>query len=108
MPSNYTIQYQTDGVTLTSDGSVNTLTLDNQLAISINPTLATEEVRLDLTAIDLTAVGMIEIYSMDGQLVRQVNPTSEMAIIPISDLLPGIYVIRMNQLPNWRGRFSKI
>lgn len=45
---------------------------------------------------------------MDGQLVRQVNPTSEMAIIPISDLLPGIYVIRMNQLPNWRGRFSKI
>jgi hypothetical protein len=108
MPSNYTIQYQTDGVTLTSDGSVNTLTLDNQSAISINPTLATEEVRLDLTAIDLTAVGMIEIYSMDGQLVRQVNPTSEMAIIPISDLLPGIYVIRMNQLPNWRGRFSKI
>jgi hypothetical protein len=108
MPPNYTIQYQTDGVTLTSDGSVNTLTLDNQSTITINPTLATNEVRLDFKAVNVQAAGMIEIYSIEGQLVRQINPSSNMAIIPVSDLPSGTYVIRMNQLPNWRGRFSKI
>lgn len=108
MPPNYTIQYQTDGVTLTSDGSVNTLTLDNQSAITINPTLATNEVRLDFKALNVQATGMIEIYNIEGQLVRQLNPNSHIAIIPVSDLPSGMYVIRMNQLPNWRGRFSKI
>jgi hypothetical protein len=106
MPPNFTLQYLSDGVLLTSDGSVGTTDLALQdLAFTIRPTLAST--RIVVTAQQrVSNDARLEVYSLDGQLVRSItwNAFEEQKEINVEDLANGLYMLRLNTLPNWTGR----
>jgi hypothetical protein len=104
MPSNFSIQYLSDGVLLTSDGTVGTDQISKE-GLQVAPTLADTRVVLSSNQM-LSEDAQLELYHLSGQLVRRViwNQGALQQEISVENLPNGTYFLRMNQLPTWTQR----
>ncbi|HMR88956.1 MAG TPA: T9SS type A sorting domain-containing protein [Saprospiraceae bacterium] len=106
MPSNFALEYLTDGVILSSNGTVGTSDQDAfNYGISVNPTLVHTDVNLTSSKL-LPNASQIQLYDMQGVLVLsqichkdQQNHNLNLLTIP-----NGVYVVKINTLPSWNAK----
>lgn len=91
-PGNYTVQYESDGVSLLSDGTVSIESPSLAETWALTPTLATDVVRITATQ-NLTTDAQVSFVDAQGRTVRILNfGTGDKTLeIGVSDLPAGLY-----------------
>jgi hypothetical protein len=105
LPPNFTMQYLPDGLLLTSDGSVGTQNINNQIdGLSINPTLASSFVVITANQA-IVKDAQLEVYNLNGKLVisRKWNAGETQQEVNVEGLVNGVYTVKLTGLPLWKG-----
>jgi hypothetical protein len=105
MPPNFSVQYLADGLLLTSDGSVATQNINNQVVgLIINPTLASSFVVVSANQ-TIGKDAQLEVYNLNGQLVtsRNWNAGETQQEVNVEGLVNGVYTVKLTGLPLWKG-----
>jgi hypothetical protein len=109
LPSNCRIQYEENGVSIISDGSVSTHQPGLSTKPILMPSLAAETVTLHLPN-PISANDDLQIFNAQGQLVRTLAlpQGSTFETMNVEALPVGAYFVRMAHQKDWTGKFWRI
>ncbi len=106
MPANFTLEYLSDGVLLSSNGTVGVSDQDAiNYGISVSPTLVRTDVNLTSSQL-LPNASQIQLYDMQGVLVLAQNcpkdqQNHQVNVLSVSN---GVYIVKINTLPSWNAK----
>lgn len=106
IPANFTLEYLSDGVLLSSNGTVGVSDQDtNNYGISVSPTLVRTDVNLTSSQL-LPNDSQIQMYNMQGVLVLTQNCPKDQQNHQVNLLsVPnGMYIVKINTLPSWNAK----